>query len=72
MDPGGVRTSIWDAVPLLSRPPARWVIETLYAPPSDGAEVLVRAATVPWEQVGGGPGGRRRSTHGIKLLEHLR
>lgn len=57
MDPGGVRTSIWDEVPLLAAPPARWVIEALYAPPADGAEILVRAATMPWEQVCGEPGG---------------
>ncbi|KAG2492105.1 hypothetical protein HYH03_009596 [Edaphochlamys debaryana] len=50
VDPGGVRTSIWDEVPALAAPPARWVIEALYAPPSDGAEILVEAATRPWEQ----------------------
>ncbi|GLC39347.1 hypothetical protein PLESTB_000894800 [Pleodorina starrii] len=50
VDPGGVRTSIWDEVPALAVPPAKWVIETLYAPPEDGAEVLVSAATRPWEQ----------------------
>ncbi|EFJ45448.1 hypothetical protein VOLCADRAFT_94320 [Volvox carteri f. nagariensis] len=50
VDPGGVRTSIWDEVPALAHPPAKWVIEALYAPPADGAEVLVAAATLPWER----------------------
>ncbi|KAG2427863.1 hypothetical protein HXX76_012183 [Chlamydomonas incerta] len=50
VDPGGVRTSIWDEVPALAVPPAKWVIEALYAPPADGAAVLVEAATRPWDQ----------------------
>ncbi|KXZ49862.1 hypothetical protein GPECTOR_19g313 [Gonium pectorale] len=49
MDPGGVRTAIWDEVPALAVPPARWVIEALYAPPVDGAEVLVAAAATDWD-----------------------
>ncbi|KXZ49861.1 hypothetical protein GPECTOR_19g312 [Gonium pectorale] len=49
-DPGGARTAIWDEVPALAVPPARWVIEALYAPPVDGAEVLVAAATVDWDR----------------------
>ncbi|PNH04950.1 WW domain-containing oxidoreductase [Tetrabaena socialis] len=50
VDPGGVRTAIWDEVPALAHPPASWVIEALYAPPADGAEVLVTAATLPWDE----------------------
>lgn len=52
VDPGGVRTSIWDKVPALAVPPARWVIETLFAPPDDGAKTVVEAATRHWEKVG--------------------
>jgi len=49
VDPGGVASSIWrDSI--FSRPPLKFFIENLYAPISDGAAVVVHAATVDWKE----------------------
>ena len=49
VDPGSVATNIYDGS-LFSRQPLRWLIRTLYAPPSDGAAAVVHAACAPWER----------------------
>ncbi|GAB4813415.1 hypothetical protein N2152v2_000461 [Parachlorella kessleri] len=47
VEPGGVATSIWKGS-RFSRPPLSWVINFLYAPPRDGAQAVIHAATMPW------------------------
>ncbi|KAJ9528327.1 hypothetical protein QJQ45_014295, partial [Haematococcus lacustris] len=47
MDPGGVNTAIWSST-LFSSFPIKQIINQLYAPASDAAEVVLHAACVPW------------------------
>lgn len=49
VDPGAVNTSVWDNV-IFGKPPFKNFIEWIYSPPSDGAAVVVHAATVPWQK----------------------
>ena len=50
VDPGAVGSSIWQGEAVFRNPPLSWIIDSLYAPNSDGAAAVVHAATVPWEQ----------------------
>ena len=50
MDPGSVSTAIYRDSRLFSRQPLKWLIQTLYAPPWDGAAAVVAAASAPtWD-----------------------
>jgi hypothetical protein len=49
VDPGGVVTNIWQNTRFDSLP-LSWFINTLYAPPADGAIAVVHAATAPWDE----------------------
>ena len=50
-DPGGVRSAIWDKSPMSKKGSlARWLIDSCFSPPSDGAQSLIHAATVDWEK----------------------
>lgn len=48
IDPGAVATSIYKDSVLFSRPPASWVLRTFYAPPRDGAKIVIDALRAPW------------------------
>lgn len=48
VDPGGVKSQIWQGSGVFSRPPVSTVINALYAPNEDGALPVVHAATVVW------------------------
>jgi WW domain-containing oxidoreductase len=47
-DPGAVRTAIYDNSPKLSKGFIKMMIDRCYAPPEDGAQAVIHAATVPW------------------------
>lgn len=49
VDPGGVASSIWKSSKLLSTGPIGWLINLIYAPPSDGATAVVHAASCVWD-----------------------
>lgn len=49
VDPGGVASSIWrDSV--FSKQPFKFLIDTLYAPPNDGAAAVIHACIAPWHE----------------------
>lgn len=48
IDPGAVATSIYKGSIIFSRPPASWVMRMLYAPPQDGARIVIDALRAPW------------------------
>lgn len=48
VDPGGVRTSIWEHI---SIPGVQTAVDMAYAPAADAAQGVVHAATVPWDVV---------------------
>ena len=50
VDPGSVATNIYARSALFSRQPLRWLIQTFYAPPADGAAAVIHAACAPWER----------------------
>jgi hypothetical protein len=47
-DPGAVRTAIYDNSPALGKGLANKMINAFYAPPEDGAQAVIHAATVIW------------------------
>jgi len=47
-DPGAVRTAIYDNSPALGKGLANRMINAFYAPPEDGAQAVIHAATVIW------------------------
>ncbi|CAG9464931.1 unnamed protein product [Pedinophyceae sp. YPF-701] len=49
VDPGGVRTNIWSTRESLSKGPIKAVINACYAPPADGAQAVIHAATCDWD-----------------------
>ena len=60
VDPGSVSTAIYRDSRLFSRQPLKWLIQTLYAPPWDGAAAVVAAASAPtW----GPPASQRGDAH---------
>jgi len=48
-DPGAVRTAIYDNSPALGKGLANKMINAFYAPPEDGAQAVIHAATVIWD-----------------------
>ncbi|EIE19074.1 NAD(P)-binding protein [Coccomyxa subellipsoidea C-169] len=50
VDPGAVSTNIYKDSSLFTRQPLKWLIQNLYAPPSDGAAAVVHAASAPWQR----------------------
>ena len=51
VDPGSVATNIYANSALFSRQPLKWLIQTFYAPPSDGAAAVIHVACAPtWER----------------------
>lgn len=49
-DPGAVRTNIYDNSPKLGKGFIKKAIDNCYAPPEDGAQAVIYAATVDWEK----------------------
>jgi len=49
-DPGAVRTSIYDNSPKLGKGFIKYMIDNCYAPPEDGAQAVIYAATVEWDK----------------------
>lgn len=56
VDPGAVSTNIYKDSRLFTRQPLKWLIQNLYAPPSDGAAAVVHAASAPWQRQPKKPG----------------
>jgi WW domain-containing oxidoreductase len=49
-DPGAVRTNIYDNSPKLGKGFIKYMIDNCYAPPEDGAQAVIYAATVDWSK----------------------
>ncbi|CAD7695381.1 unnamed protein product [Ostreobium quekettii] len=73
VDPGGVRTRIY-AGSIYARPPLSWAVDLLFAPPSDGAQAVLHAATCDWPPTIGrdslehGPGTRSERRELLQIL----
>ncbi|CAK0787703.1 hypothetical protein CVIRNUC_010925 [Coccomyxa viridis] len=68
VDPGSVSTAIYRDSRLFTRQPLKWLIQTLYAPPWDGAAAVVAAASDPtW-----GPPASQRGPHRRTDLQTLK
>ena len=69
VDPGSVSTAIYRDSMLFSRQPLKWLIQTLYAPPWDGAAAVVAAASAPkWHSAASLASDARRSACNAILL----
>ena len=52
VDPGAVFSNLWLRDKFFSKPPALFLLRTLYAPPTDGATAVVFACLVPFHEEG--------------------
>jgi WW domain-containing oxidoreductase len=52
VDPGAVFSNLWLRDAFFSKPPALFLLRTLYAPPTDGATAVVFACLVPFHEEG--------------------
>ena len=73
VDPGSVSTAIYRDSRLFSRQPLKWLIQTLYAPPWDGAAaVLAAAGALAWDPPASLKGGAHSSVCSAMLLMSMR
>ncbi|KAF8072396.1 hypothetical protein HT031_000055 [Scenedesmus sp. PABB004] len=63
-DPGAVRTNIYNNSPKLGRGFIKTLIDNCYAPPEDGAQAVIYAATCDWDA------DKRAGKDGSPLLPH--
>eukprot|EP00879_Flechtneria_rotunda_P005095 GHRR01005374.1.p1 GENE.GHRR01005374.1~~GHRR01005374.1.p1 ORF type:complete len:366 (+),score=91.50 GHRR01005374.1:533-1630(+) len=63
-DPGAVRTNIYNNSPKLGRGFIKTMIDNCYAPPEDGAQAVIYAATCDWDK------DKRDKKDGSPLLPH--
>jgi WW domain-containing oxidoreductase len=52
VDPGAVFSNLWLRDAFFSKPPALFLLRTLYAPPTDGATAVVLACLAPFHEEG--------------------
>ncbi|KAK9867470.1 hypothetical protein WJX84_002915 [Apatococcus fuscideae] len=72
VDPGAVSTGVWRHSPL-AQGPLRWLMDCVYAPPRDGAQAVIHAATAPLDArfpvrprgMAGGPGQEPQSHQSV-------